>query len=133
MSKKKGPFLITDLVSKIGVPPTSTRSTKSAENTDHARNAYGFIAENYKNTSCEPKAKPTVNQAAHEKLGSNQVQNGFRNRFKTGSNQVQKKSPQNHNFLNRVQNRVQLWFKTGSNQVQIRFKMTPLYLKHQPF
>ena len=94
MSKKKGPFLITDLVSKIGGTPTSTRSTKTAENTDHARNAYGFIAENYKNTSCEPEEKPNVNQTVPEKTGSNQVQIGF----KTGSNQVP----------NRVQNRVQL-------------------------
>ena len=129
MSKKKGPFLITDLVSKIGGTPTSTRSTKTAENTDHARNAYGFIAENYKNTSCEPEEKPNVNQTVPEKTGSNQVQIGF----KTGSNQVQK--PVQNGFKSGSEKKpsklqfpksgsesgstlVQNGFKTGSNQVQ---------------
>lgn len=136
MSKKKGPFLITDLASKLGSAPTPTRSTKPAEDTDHARNAYGFIAENYKNVPNKPETMASTTESAHVKSGSNRVQI----EFKSGSNQVQKpvqtgfksgseksasKSTLTKSGSESGSTLVQTGFKSGSNQVQIEAPPAP--------
>lgn len=58
MSKRKGPFLINDLTSKLEAAPVPTRPKKSEADTDHARNAYEFITKNYKNTASKPVHEP---------------------------------------------------------------------------
>ena len=77
MSKKRGPFLITDLASKLGSAPSPTRSTKLVTDIDHARNAYGFIAENYKKTADVSDSPPPLSSSAADESGSNRVQIRF--------------------------------------------------------
>ena len=91
MSKRKGPFLITDLASKLGSAPSPARTPKTEADLNSARNAYGFIAANYQQAASDF-AKSGSNQVQIEsESGSNRVQNPVQTGFKSGSEKLDSK------------------------------------------
>ena len=124
MSKRKGPFLITDLASKLKSATSPVRSPKLEADTNHAQNAYGFIAANYQQEISDPNKSGSNQVQIGSESGSNQVHKPVQIRFKSGSNKSAQKQLLPKSGSKSGSTLVQTGFKSGSNQVQSEPFMT---------
>ena len=123
MSKRKGPVLINDLLSKISKQTAPRESVSApAPSLESAKSAYQFISESYK---AEDKQGSSIDSAHSSnqvqigsKSGSNQVQKPVQIGFKSNSVDISSKQPPAKSGSETGSTLVQIGSKSGSNQVQ---------------